>query len=237
MSKPHLLDLFCGAGGASVGYSRAGFGVVGVDINPQPRYPFHFVQADALEVLHTGELEGFQVDLNFDAIHASPPCQAFTVARNIWQREHPDYIAEVREGLTATGLPRVIENVPGSPLFNYAQVCGLSLGLNVKRHRWFESSVALWSTPCGNHEGHWLLVFGHTVLERGKTIGKAKGGGNRIRRKHVGTDRGREAMGIDWMTRDELSEAIPPAYTQFIGEQLIVQLAEGPKRSAGRKKS
>ena len=107
------------------------------------------------------------------------------------------------------GVPYVIENVPGAPLRGAFTLCGLSFGLGVKRHRLFESNVFMMVPPCGDHRGDWLLVFGHTVLSRGHVVGKAKGGGNTIRREHVGTDRGREAMGIDWMTRDELSQAIP----------------------------
>lgn len=223
MNRPRLLDLFCGAGGCSVGYHRAGFDVVGVDNRPMPRYPFEFLQADALEILaDTGFLAGF------DAIHASPPCQAYSVANNIHGRtDHPDLIQPVRDLLLAWDGPYVIENVPGSPLNNPATICGLSLGLNVKRHRWFESNVFLMIPPCAGHRGDWLLVFGHTVLERGHVIGKAKGGGNVIRRKHTSTDRGRTAMGIDWMTRDELSQAIPPEYTHMLGEQLLTHLRAG----------
>jgi DNA (cytosine-5)-methyltransferase 1 len=213
--RPRLLDLFSGAGGSAVGYHRAGFDVVGVDINPQPHYPFEFHQADAM----TFPLDGF------DVIHASPPCQAYTVANNIWGREHPDLLPATRERLQASGVPWVIENVPGSPMTNYVVLCGLSFGLNVKRHRWFESNIMLMAPPCGNHAGDWLLVFGHTVLERAKQIDRnTPSGGPRFRRKHVGTDRGREAMGIDWMNRDELSEAIPPAYTEAIGSQLLAHL-------------
>lgn len=211
--RPRLLDLFCGAGGAAMGYHRAGFEVVGVDIKAQPHYPFEFHQGDAL----TWPLEGF------DAIHASPPCQAYSVANNIHGRsDHPDLVAEVRRRLLAAELPYVIENVPGAPLVNPVQVCGLGLDLGVKRHRLFESNVAMMSVPCPRrHPGDWVSVFGHTVLERGHVIGKAKGGGNRIKRRHLGTDRGREAMGIEWMTRAELSQAIPPAYTEYIGGFLM----------------
>jgi DNA (cytosine-5)-methyltransferase 1 len=228
VAKPRLLDLFSGAGGAARGYQQAGFYVVGVDIVPQPRYAGdEFHQADAMT---------FPLD-EFDAVHASPPCQAYTVANNIWQREHPDLLPATRERLIASGLPWVIENVPGAPMHvgpgtlfepdrNGVLVCGLALGLNVKRHRLFESNVPLRGTTCPpGHPGDWLLVFGHTVLERGHTVGVAKGGGNVIRRKHTTTARGREAMGIDWMNRDELSEAIPPAYTRFIGEQLLAVLS------------
>jgi DNA (cytosine-5)-methyltransferase 1 len=218
MSRPLLLDLFCGAGGAAMGYHRAGFDVVGVDIKPQPHYPFEFVRGDAFDYL------SHNVSV-FDAIHASPPCQAYTVANNIHQREHPDLLPDARSLLMLTGLPYIIENVPGAPMQNYVQVCGLGLGLNVKRHRWFESNAPLWGVQCPkSHPGDWLLVFGHTVLERGHEIGRTANNGPRIRRKHTTTERGREAMGIDWMNRDELSEAIPPAYTEFIGQQLIEHL-------------
>lgn len=217
MSRPRLLDLFCGAGGAGMGYHRAGFDVVGVDLSPQKHYPFEFHQADAL----TYPLDGF------DAIHASPPCQRYSVANNIHQRtDHPDLVGPVRDRLLPLSVPWVIENVPGAPLRNPFTLCGLSFGLGVKRHRLFESNVFLMVPPCGSHAGDWLLVFGHTVLTRGKVSGKAKGGGNTIRRQHVGTDRGREAMGIDWMNRDELSEAIPPAYTEFIGSALLDHIRE-----------
>ncbi len=214
--NPRLLDLFCGAGGAGMGYHRAGFEVVGVDINPQPHYPFEFHQADAL----TYPLDGF------DAIHASPPCQRYSVAANIHGGEHhPDLVPPTRDRLLAWGGPYVIENVPGAPLRNAFTLCGRAFDLNVRRHRLFETNVPMMAPGCGSHEGDWLLVFGHTVLERGHQSGRAKGGGPVIRRKHVGTDRGRAAMGIDWMNRDELSEAVPPAYTQFIGEQLAEHLA------------
>ena len=198
-----------------MGYHRAGFEVVGVDLHPQPNYPFEFHQADAM----TYPLEGF------DAVHASPPCQAYSVANNIHGRaDHPMLIPAVRERLIATGLPYVIENVPRAPLINPVTLCGLTFGLNVKRHRLFESNVFMLSQPCTGHDGDWLLVFGHTVLERGHQSGVAKGGDPVIHRRHVGTERGRLAMGIDWMNRDELSEAIPPAYTEWIGERLMAEL-------------
>jgi len=197
------LDLFSGAGGAAMGLHRAWphAHITGVDVRPMPRYPFEHVVADAM----TYPLEGY------DFIWASPPCQAYSVANNIHQAEHPRLIDAVRERLRAAGVPWIIENVPGAPMRHFAVVCGLALGLNVKRHRWFESSELLFGTPCIGHDGDWLLVFGHTVLERGHQSGRAKGGGPVIHRRHVGTDRGREAMGISWMNRDELSEAIPPA--------------------------
>ncbi|MDE2099333.1 MAG: DNA cytosine methyltransferase [Patescibacteria group bacterium] len=216
--KPRLLDLFCGAGGAGMGYSRAGFEVVGVDIKPQPNYPFEFHQADAM----TFPLDGF------DFVHASPPCQRYSIANNIHGRsDHPDLVDPIRDRLIASGIPYVIENVPGAPLLNPVVICGRALLLNVKRHRLFESSKPILGTCCPKgHAGDWVSVFGHTVLSRGKVIGKAKGGGNTIKRTHLGTEVGRVAMGIHWMNRDELSEAIPPAYTEYLGRQLIAQLSK-----------
>ena len=209
-----LLDLFCGAGGAAVGYHRAGFDeIIGIDNVPQPNYPYTFIQADALQP---------PVDLDaFDLIHASPPCQAYSIANNIHGRtDHPDLIADTRSLIN--DRPHVIENVPGAPLLNWVQLCGRTLDLDVKRHRWFEASFPMLVPSCPkSHPGDWVSVFGHTVLERGHVVGKAKGGGNRIARRHLGTDRGREAMGIDWMTRDELSEAVPPAYTEYIGNVFL----------------
>jgi DNA (cytosine-5)-methyltransferase 1 len=234
MRRPRLLDLYCGAGGCSVGYWRAGFAVVGVDIEDQPAYPFRFEQADALE---------YPLD-DFDVIHASPPCQRYSVANNIHGRDdHPDLIAQTRERLEQSGAVWVMENVPGAPLHrgpaslfddrSGVTVCGLALGLGVKRHRWFESNVPLVGTVCPiGHPGEWLLVFGHSVLGRGRVIGKAIGGGNRIHRDHLQIDRGAVAMGIDWMTRDELSQAIPPAYTEWIGAQLLERIAAGKTSAA-----
>lgn len=208
--RPRLLDLFCGAGGATRGYQLAGFHVTGVDIKAQPNYcgdVFH--QADAM----TFPLGGF------DVIHASPPCQHYSIANNIHGRDdHPDLLPATRDRLIAWGGPWIIENVPGAPMDNWVVICGLALGVGVKRHRWFESNVGLLVPPCPyGHPGDWVSVFGHTVLSRGHVIGNAKGGGNRIQRRHLGTDVGREAMGISWMNRDELSEAIPPAYTSHLG--------------------
>lgn len=217
MGKPRLLDLFCGAGGAGMGYHRAGFEVVGVDIKPQPRYPFKFIQADAMEF----PLEGY------DVIHASPPCQAYTVANNIHGREdHPKLLEPTLERLRAFGAPYVVENIEARKVWDVMRtphrLCGLTFGLNVKRHRLFETPVPMLVPPCPrSHPGNWLLVFGHTVLNRGRTVGRAKGGGPSIKRTHQGTDAGREAMGISWMNRDELSEAIPPAYTEYIGRALL----------------
>lgn len=213
MSKPRLLDLFCGAGGAAMGYARAGFDVVGVDIEPQKNYPFNFVRADALEVLESGEVEGFSVEINFDAIHASPPCQGNSVSRTIWGREHEDLLTPTRERLLEWGGPYIIENTPPwAPMRPDFILCGSQFGEpRLKRHRWFEVNwpSAHLLPPC-THGKQIVSVFGH--------------GGH----VYHGVDEWREVMGIDWMTRDELAQAIPPAYTEYIGLQLIDQLARVP---------
>ncbi len=190
-----LLDLFCKAGGAAMGYHRAGFEVVGVDIEPQPNYPFEFHQADALEY----PLDGF------DVVHASPPCQAFTVARVIHGKGHSDLLTPSRKRLEAWGGRWVIENVPGAPMRKDLVLCGSVFGeLRLRRHRWFElDSPVAWMTPPCSHGTETISVFGH-------------GGHN-----YHGVESWKAVMGIDWMTRDELAQAIPPAYTEFIGSRLL----------------
>ncbi|WP_440296520.1 hypothetical protein [Humibacter sp.] len=221
-----------------MGYSRAGFDVYGVDIVPQQRYPFAFHLGDALVVVRRlllGEAIPFThkdgtvewlVLSDFAAIHGSPPCQLYTVANNIHGREHPDLLAPTRELLIEVGLPWVLENVPGSPMENYVMLCGLALGIGVKRHRYFESSVFIMGAPeCPRgHPGDWLIIFGNTIAERGHVVGRAKGGGPKIRRKNAGLVRGRKAMEMPWASSHGLSEAIPPAYTEFIGAQLLEAL-------------
>lgn len=205
-----LLDAFCGAGGAAMGYHRAGFEVVGVDIKPQPRYPFTFHLGDALEFIRDHSH-------GFDVIHASPPCQRYSRAQNAAKNAdaHPDLVGPTRDVLIATGLPYVIENVVGAPLRTTVIMCGLALGLKVKRHRLFESSMILFAPPCPDHNVDYFVIFGHEV--RNRRHGDASGRKNSIAC-------GREAMGISWMTRAELSEAIPPAYTEYIGRQLMAAL-------------
>jgi len=209
MSRPLLLDLFCGAGGAAMGYDQAGFEVVGVDIKPQPHYPFEFIQGDALNWLERwGEWPPYA------AIHASPPCQAYTQAQRLQKNEHPDLLPESRRLLDATGRPYVIENVPGAPMPNYVQICGQGIGLQVRRHRWFESNRPLMGVPC-HHTWPYLTIYGHAAEWRHGTH-------ERFRTSALA---GKDAMGVPWMTRDEMAQAIPPAYTQFIGEQLLEHLA------------
>lgn len=248
MKRPLLLDLFCGAGGAAMGYYRAGFDVVGVDIKPQPRYPFRFIQADALKVLDwlTGNWDtrsyiGYQME-GIDAIHASPPCQfASTMRVGLWQdREHENYIPATRERLLATSLPYVIENVENARrhLISPLLFCGTMFNLGTKegnqlrRHRYFEIPWGYWLMPsCAHNRASAVPVYGggqngdyHDPPRRPKTIGvwgHAGGASTRDGVVQFGTDARREAMGIDWMTGNELSEAIPPAYTEFIGKQLL----------------
>lgn len=219
--KPRLLDLFCGAGGAAMGYSRAGFEVVGVDIRPQPRYPFEFVQFDALDALRPNtSINGRRVRDYFDAIHASPPCQAYIRSGMVAKDgRHSDLLGPTRELLRETGLPWVIENVPGAPMRPDAVLCGSMFGLGVRRHRWFEFS---WGEPlltlACDHTRPVTGVYGHP---------HGKGGAWRNgKRPMLPSDRetwSRE-MGIDWMQPLELAAAIPPAYTELVGAQLMQHL-------------
>lgn len=209
-----ILDLFCCAGGAGVGYSVAGFEVVGVDLREQPNYPFEFVQADAM-ALDRRFLR------SFDAIHASPPCQSYSdlAKRNGNGAEWPRLIDPVRRVLKRSGLPWVIENVDGAPLRDPVVLCGTMFpGLRVLRHRLFEVNFPLSAPP---HKRHPKV---HTFDKRKSHFGKTDewrdfvqvtGGGN------CSVAAARDAMGIDWMSKNELNEAIPPAYTAFVGAHLM----------------
>lgn len=211
-----LLDLFCGAGGCSAGYHRAGFDVTGVDIEPQHGYPFmNLLQDDVMLVLEDADFLR-----TFDAIHASPPCQAYSVTKSIHGTDgtHPELLEPVRDALIRTGLPYVIENVPGAPMVNPTVLCGQMFGLGVFRHRLFETN---WPLIAPIHEAHdgrvgdgrYFTVAGH-------------GGGSSIRDGiDLGTlDEWQTAMGIDWMGRRTIAQAIPPAFTEHIGRQLIAHL-------------
>jgi DNA (cytosine-5)-methyltransferase 1 len=218
VSKPRLLDLFCGAGGAARGYQLAGFHVTGIDNRPQPRYAGDvFIQADALEYVAAHGHD-------FDAIHASPPCQAFTVARNIRKRQHPDLISPLRPLLVASGVPWVIENVYGSPLVWPRRLCGTSFGLRVeyrgtkyelRRHRYFEGGIPLGLTPPCDHRLPVIGIYGHG---ESKAMRSKRG----FQISHV--EQRRQIMEMSWANRDEIAEAVPPAYTEFIGKQLIQHL-------------
>ncbi|MFG3524881.1 DNA methylase [Nocardia nova] len=211
VSRPRLLDLFCCAGGAAMGYHRAGFDIVGVDIAAQPNYPFEFRQADALEFL------GAHAD-EFDAVHASPPCQAYTPLGALHRHKvYPDLVAATRAALETTALPYVIENVMSAPLIKEQSIvlCGSMFGLRTYRHRRFESRLPL-SAPA--HPRH--LVRTATRQRRQRWAE----GWNVSVTGDVGRYVGPEAMGIDWMTGDELCQAIPPAYTEHIGHQLRAHL-------------
>ena len=218
--RPRLLDLFCGAGGAAVGYHRAGFDVVGVDHAPQPNYPYLAWQLDALDavrfLLGSG-IGPFRIG-DFDAIHASPPCQAYSQAA-MWQRnagkEYPDLLAETRRLLERTGLPWVIENVPGAPMRADFVICGCQVGLELRRERWFETSWEHFEMrQPHHHEGPVVSVVGNGT----PSWVREQLGFNPTIADY------RAAMGIDWMNRTELSQAIPPAYTEVVGAALAAHL-------------
>lgn len=193
-----------------MGYYRAGFDVTGVDINPQPNYPFEFYQADAIEfVLEHGH--------KYAAIAASPPCQRYSMAQRIQKNEHADYVEVVRDILIELGKPYVIENVVGAPLNNPILLCGASFdGLRTYRHRLFETSFDAVAPP---HEQH---LYPTTKMGRAPVEGEYMS----IVGNFSGAEEGRKAMGIPWMTRNELREAIPPAYTEYIGTQLMAHLTQ-----------
>jgi DNA (cytosine-5)-methyltransferase 1 len=220
--RPRLLDLFCGAGGAAMGYHRAGFDVVGVDIERQPNYPFDFIWDDALEYFEQHLVHGAVDRPKFDAIHASPPCQAYSDLQKQNKREYVDLIAPTRDLLQESGWPYVIENVEGAPLRSPVVLCGTMFpGLRVLRHRLFETNwplVPVDVSGCARHP----LVFTHDKrkahygkLDQDTSFVQVTGGGNCTIANKA------DAMGIDWMTGRELNEAIPPAYTEYIGRQLI----------------
>jgi DNA (cytosine-5)-methyltransferase 1 len=226
-----LVDLCCGAGGATKGYQRAGFYVIGVDIEPQPNYcGDEFVQADVLTYVHRGEVH---------ALHASPPCQinvkGFAAVNRSRGRDlsHADLIPPVRAALQTTGVPYVIENVVGAALKDPIRLCGSSFGLAVRRHRLFESNVPLMAMPCAHH-----------LQSEAKYPTNWRPGGERrlatavqVYGNAAGTHLWPEAMGIDWMTTEELAEAIPPAYTEHIGGYLMAALTKGEGRGDGNRRA
>ena len=204
--KPKLLDLYCGAGGASVGYARAGFDIVGVDIKPQPRYPFEFYQADALE---------FDV-YGFDAYHASPPCQEYSRTKSLHKHlSYPDHLAKIRKILLSTGKPWVIENVVGAPFEHWIMLCGAMFDLRTYRHRRFETSFLMMQPEHPKHTEK-VLNGGYNPDWEGYFC--VTGGGN------APVEVMKKAIGIDWMTRSEFTQAIPPTYTEYIGKYLMQQM-------------
>lgn len=219
-----ILDLFCKAGGCSMGYHRAGFNVEGVDIEPQPNYPFEFQKMDSIEYLQTQDLS------RFDAIHASPPCQRFSgiqllsAARNGTYKEHADLIEPIRSLLQQAGKPYVIENVVGAPLDDTIMLCGSMFGLKTYRHRIFESNVFMMPPM---HEPHRDKTppAGNGISPKGFISICGTGGVRGMTAKQI-LEYWSMAMGIDWMNRKELAQAIPPAYTEWIGQQLKQYLAQ-----------
>lgn len=210
---PRLLDLFCCAGGASMGYHLAGFEVVGVDICPQPNYPFEFIQADALSL-------DYDFLMSFDAIHASPPCQRYSIAsatvRKKYGKEYPDLYLPVKRTLEAAGLPYVIENVLGSPAKGI-RLCGSMFGLGVIRHRIFESNILL--------DSHDLVCHHQGMVKTGEYLTVAG--------KHKKVNQWGQAMGINWAASHEIKEAIPPAYTRWVGGQLLIFLRSCQVKNLG----
>jgi DNA (cytosine-5)-methyltransferase 1 len=210
--KRRILDLYCGGGGASYGYELAGWDVVGVDIAPQYKYKGEFIQADAIEYVRTHFRE-------FDAIHASPPCQAYSLASMQFRKKgkkYVDLIADTRRELINTGLPYVIENVPGSPLIDPIELCGAMFGIATYRHRLFESNINLKAPPHPEHiapnakmgrpvkEGEYIQYIGH----------------------FSGVKLVQQMTGLHWLGQKELAQSIPPQYTKFIGRQILDALTK-----------
>ena len=232
--RPRALDLFCGAGGASMGLHRAGFEVTGVDIAPQPRYPFEFIQSDWENVART--LPGlWQRDGQPFVVWASPPCQRYSAGAGKWgtQGNHPDLIDPVREVIEALGVPFVIENIvpAGSRLRSPTLLCGTMFGLGVFRHRLFETSFPMFVPGHPAHtgkigDGKYCTVTGH-----------AGGSSKRDGWKNGGVAEWRVAMGIEWMVGDELAEAIPPDYAEFVGQHAMKALLNGEGAWAARRGS
>lgn len=253
MPRPLILDLFCGAGGAAMGYHRAGFEVVGVDIEPQPNYPFEFHQADATRLAPTDQ--GPKIDLGFGtfnytrfaAIHASPPCRAYTAMRVMENAgTHPELIEPVRHLLDGIGLPYIIENVEQAPIEAHpptlfggpsgAVLCGSMFELwtdqyQLRRHRLFESNRPL-IQPAHHHRTDLEVIgfYGDHARKRTRINGHHARGTD-ITRNDDKLALVRDLMHIDWMTWPEAREAIPPAYTEFIGSQLLDVLRQHTEAS------
>lgn len=204
MKRPVALDLFCCQGGASYGLDAAGFQVVGIDIVEQPNYPFPFIKADAVTTLPRG----------FDFVWASPPCQAYTLAQRIRGNEHPDLIEPTRQMLRDSGIPYCIENVVGAPLENPIMLCGSMFHLQTYRHRLFECSFPI---EAPHHPEHIAPI---TKMGRPPREGEMM----HIVGNFSGVAHARGIMGTQWMTRDGLREAIPPAFSKFIGQAALAAI-------------
>ena len=208
-SKPRLLDLFCGAGGASMGYAMAGFDVTGIDLKHGKRYPFTYIKGNVLDYLNTEFLR------QFDVIAASPPCQTFSATKHLRNAQGKstskvNMIPEVRDAIIASGVPYIIENVPNAPLINPVQLCGSAFGLKVRRHRLFESNLDITGTSCDHkNQGKPIGIYGSMRDE-------IPNGGHTAKTM----PEAHAAMGIDWMIWGELVESIPPAYTHYLGKQI-----------------
>lgn len=222
MAKLRLLDLFCCAGGAARGYAEAGFTIYGIDSEPQPNYPYSFVQDNAVKI------DPLWIAANFDAVHASPPCQFGTALRHMPDaKKHVNLIPATRKLLQASGLPYVIENVEdvaraGHLGDNPTLLCGTMFGLQhdgfeLQRHRYFETNWELTAPDCSHSGGPVIGVYGGHARCRSAKHG---GRGTADKWKHGHKVAASEAMGMDWATLGEMSEAIPPAYTKHIGRQL-----------------
>lgn len=235
MTNSRLLDLFCCAGGCARGYMDAGFYVIGVDIKPQPHYIGHeFYQDDALVVLDTlltGSAWNGYTLADFDAIHASPECKSYTNCNLSPKEKYEQLIAPVRERLIKTGKLYIIENVIGAKKHMNASIllCGSMFGLRMQRHRLFETNMDryLMLPPCDDRKAT-IAVYGHSVWDSSLPGTQRKDG--RARPDSVSIEIGREAMGINWMNIEEMAEAIPPAYTKFLGGQLKSYLEETGNR-------
>jgi DNA (cytosine-5)-methyltransferase 1 len=216
-----LLDLYSGAGGAAMGYHRAGFGVVGMDHRPQPNYPFAFVLGDAMD-------PNFWPPGPWCAIHASPPCQRFSkmsAVRYALRLAHADLLTPTRPLLEEAGLPWIIENVPGAPMRPDFLLCGCMFpeldARRLRRERWFETSWHGYAlrAPCA-HRGRAEGVYGYSGPRPGSGIYSGR------------LARWRAAMGIEWMTALELTQAVPPPYTEEVGRSLAAHLDQGSRRCA-----
>lgn len=208
-----LLDLFCGVGGASAGYAAAGFEITGIDLKHGKRYPYTYIRGNVLDYLQ--DLDFLR---SFDVIHASPPCQTHSITKHLRNAQGKttskvDLIPQTRAALIASGKPYIIENVPGSPLINPVQLCGSSFNLKVRRHRLFESNMRLKGSECYHKkQGRPIGVYGSLndeIPKGGKTA--------------TTIDEARNAMAIDWAIWTELVEAIPPAYTWYLGSQIYAR--------------